>query len=78
MCLVCKSDPLQIVSMRACVCVCVCVCVFLHPRLLITSGMMWRDMDLIRLVKQFHSCYKVTVAIIINGCGLGIDTHRGN
>ena len=31
-----------------CVCVCVCPC----PRLLITSGVMWRDMDLIRLVKQ--------------------------
>ena len=31
-----------------------CVCVFACPpsRLLITSGMMWRDMDLIRLVKQ--------------------------
>ena len=27
---------------------CVCPC----PRLLITSGMMWLDMDLIRLVKQ--------------------------
>ena len=45
-----------------CVCVCACVhgcmreracgcaCVFLHPRLLITSGMMWHDMDLIQLV----------------------------
>ena len=34
--------------MRACVCVCVCP----RPRLLITSGVMWRDIDLIRLVKQ--------------------------
>ena len=32
--------------------VCVCLCVCLPPRLLITSGVMWRDMDLIRLVKQ--------------------------
>ena len=38
------------VCVRACVCVCVCVC--LPPRLLITSGMMWHDMDSIRLVKQ--------------------------
>ena len=30
---------------------CVCVCVS-TPRLLITSGMMWCDMDSIRLVKQ--------------------------
>ena len=46
---------LKIVSVRMCVCVfvcvcmcvCVCVCVCVCPpqRLLITSGMMWRDMD---------------------------------
>ena len=42
-------DPVQIVSM--CVCVCLCVCVS-APRLLITSGVMWCDMDPIRLVKQ--------------------------
>ena len=35
--------------MCICVCVCLCVCV---PRLLITSGVMWRDMDPIQLVKQ--------------------------
>ena len=41
-----------------CVCVCVCACVCVHtcvcptPRLLITSGVMWRDMDPIQLVKQ--------------------------
>ena len=28
-----------------CVCVFMCVCVCLPPRLLITSGVMWRDMD---------------------------------
>ena len=43
---------MQIVGMRVHVCVCVCVCVCLRPRLLITSGMMWRDMNFIRLVKQ--------------------------
>ena len=43
---------LEIVSVRKSVCVCVCLCVCLPPRLLITSGVMWRDMDLIRLVKQ--------------------------
>ena len=30
----------------------VCVCVCPHPRLLITSGVIWRDMNLIQLVKQ--------------------------
>ena len=32
--------------------VCVRVCVCPRPRLLITSGVMWHDIDLIRLVKQ--------------------------
>ena len=39
-----KIDPVQIVS--------ICVCVCPPPRLLITSGVMWRDIDPIRLVKQ--------------------------
>ena len=43
-----KIDPVRIVGMRVCVCVCVCP----RPRLLITSGVMWRDIHLIRLVKQ--------------------------
>ena len=30
----------------------VCVCVCPRPRLLITSGVMWGDMNLIQLVKQ--------------------------
>ena len=38
--------------MHVCVCVCVCVCVSPCPRILITSGIMWHDMDLIRLVKE--------------------------
>ena len=43
-----KTDPVRIVGMRACVRVCVCP----RPRLLITRGMMWRDIDLIQLIKQ--------------------------
>ena len=35
-----------------CMCVCVSVCVCLPSRLLITSDMMWYDMNPIRLVKQ--------------------------
>ena len=40
-----KIDLVRIVSMHVRVCVCP------RPRLLITSGMMWRDMNLIQLVK---------------------------
>ena len=34
-----KTDPVRIVGKHA--------CVYPRPRLLITSGMMWHDMDLI-------------------------------
>ena len=55
------------------------VCVCPRLRLLITNGMMWSDMDLIRLVKQVYSGYMATVVIIINGHGLGIGMfHRHN
>ena len=40
------------VCVCACVCVCVCVCVYPLPRLLITSSVIWCDMDPIQLVKQ--------------------------
>ena len=43
---------LEIVPVRTSVCVFVCVFVCPPPRLLITSGVMWHDMDPIRLVKQ--------------------------
>ena len=43
-----KIDPVRIVAMHVRVCVCVCP----RPRLLITSGVIWRDMNLIQLVKQ--------------------------
>ena len=34
---------LKIVSAQTSVCVCVCACVSPPPRLLITSGVIWRD-----------------------------------
>ena len=64
--------------MCVCVCVClyVCVCMCMPQRLLITSGVMWRDMDPMRLVKQVLQLYMATVVVIINGRGLGIDTRH--
>ena len=54
-----------------------CVCVCVRPqKLLITSGVMWRDMDPMRLVKQVLQLYMATVVVIINGRGLRIGTHR--
>ena len=77
-----KIDPVRTVGMCVCVCVraCVraCVCVPPRPRLLMTSDVMWCDMDLIRLVKlnKFYSCYMATVVVVVNGHGLGIGTRR--
>ena len=67
---------LKIVSVLTSVCVYLFVCP--SPRLLITSGMMWGDMDLIRLVKQVLQLldYMATVVIIVNGRSLGIGTRR--
>ena len=46
-----KIDPVR-TSVCVFVCVFVCVCVCPPPRLLITSGVMWCDIDSRRLVKQ--------------------------
>ena len=53
-----------------CMFVCACVCVCPPMRLLITSGVIWRDMNLIQLVKKFYSCYMAhkDVFIIITAC----------
>ena len=59
-----------------CADVCMCLCVCPPPRVLITSGVMWHDMDPIRLIKQVLHLYMATVVVIVNGRGLGIGTRR--
>ena len=44
----CAGRARLVIGMRVCVCVYVCP----RPRLLITNGVVWHDMDPIRLVKQ--------------------------
>ena len=44
------------------------------PRLLITSGVMWRDMTSYDWLNKFYSCYMATVVVIVNGRGLGIGS----
>ena len=52
--------------MRACVCVCPC------PRLLITSGVMWRDIETsYDWLNKFYTCYKFSwVSIHGNLCSV--------
>ena len=53
---------------------CLRVCVCPPPRLLLTSGVMWRPYD---WLNKFYSCYMTFVVVIVNGRGLGIATrHR--
>ena len=66
------------VCVLVCVCVCVCVCMCPPPRLLITNGMMWHDMNPIDWLNKFYSCYKEIVVVIVNGLGLGIDTRHSH
>ena len=49
---------------NVCMGMCVCVCVRPPLRLLITSGVMWHDMDSIRLVKQILLLCMATAVII--------------
>ena len=69
--------------MFVCVCVCVHVCavcacvhVSLPLRLLITSGMMWCDIDPYDWLNKFYSCCMATIVHMLNGHGLGIDMHH--
>ena len=71
-----KIDPVRIIGIH--VCVCVCECVYPRLRLLITSGMMWRDISPYDWLNKFYSCYMLIVVGIVNGRGLGIYTCCGN
>ena len=67
-----KIDPVPIVGMCVRVCVCMRVCVCPRPRLLITSGVMCHDVNLIRLVNKFYSCYMATIAVTLMGVALAL------
>ena len=56
------------------------VCVCLPSRLLITSGVMWRDMESIWLVKQgLQLLYSMAAVVVISGGhGLRIETRCSN
>ena len=61
-----------------CVCVFVCVCVCPPPRLLITSGMMWCDIDPYDWLKKFCGFYMAAVIGIVSGHDVSIHTRCEN
>ena len=46
-----------------------------HPRLLITSGVIWTPYD---TLNKFYSLYMAAVVIISGECGLRIEVHHRN
>ena len=59
-------------------CVCVCVSVCPPPRLVITSGMMWRDMDPYDWLNKYYSFCMAAIVDIVSRCGLRIEVCRRN
>ena len=71
----CRPPDLLKFFLCRCLYVCVFVYVYLLPKLLITSAVIWTPYD---WLSKFYSCYTAIVVGIINGYGLGIDTHHEN
>ena len=73
---------LRIASVReclfACACVCVRACVCPPPRLLITSGVMWCDIDPYDWLNKFYGFYMAAVVGIGSGRDVSIYTRHGN
>ena len=63
---------------QVCMCLCVCVCVCSPLRLVITSGMMWCNIDAIWLVNKFYNFCMAPIVSIISRHGLRIEAHHRN
>ena len=55
-----------------------CVCVCPPPRLLLTSGVMWCDIDPYNWLNKFYDFYVAVVVGISSGRDVSIYMHRGN
>ena len=58
-------------------CGCMHVCVYPPPRLLITSGMMWCDIDPYNWLNTFYDYYMAVVVGISSGRDVSIYKHCG-
>ena len=66
------------VCVCVCVCVRVCVCVCPPPRLVITSGVIWCDMDPYDWLNKHYSFCTAAIVDIVSSCGLRIGARRTN
>ena len=67
-----------LLSMNVCMHMCLCVCVCPPPRLLITSGVMWCDIDPYDWLNKFYGFYMAAVIGINSGRDLSIYIHHEN
>ena len=73
---ICSAWFLRIVSVWTSVYVFVCVCMCAAAlRLLITSDMIWHDMEICDWLNKLYSHCMATVVIIVNRQGLGVGMH---
>ena len=56
----------------------VCVFVYPPPRLLITSGIMWCDIDPYNWLNKFYGFYMAVIVDIVSGRDESIHTRHGN
>ena len=59
---------IALVCMSVCLDVCVCVCVSPPPRPLITSGMIWCDIDHVQLIKQVLRLFPALITLYNTYC----------
>ena len=58
--------------------VCVFACVCPTPKLRMTSGMMWCDIDPYDWSNKFYHFYMASVVIVVSGHGVSIHACHGN
>ena len=75
-CTSCRLTCFWFLKIALSVCVCVCVCPL--SRLLLTSGVMWHDMNFIWLVEQTLQVFMAAVISIVSRYGLINDPHHRN
>ena len=67
---------LKIASVHECMYACMCVCP--PPRLPLTNGVMWHDMDPYDWLSKLYSFHMAAIVSMVRGHGLSIVAHCRN